>query len=105
MQEKNFQIDLTKGMGYGNMDSKQQESRKMNYRSGYVGDKKIIGYNTIEKERETLECKTRGEGCYLPGYFKYQEDDQGRRYRTKFHVVPAHTVSIPILEGESESKV
>tara|TARA_B100001113_G_scaffold89529_1_gene71622 strand:- start:2127 stop:2441 length:315 start_codon:yes stop_codon:yes gene_type:complete len=104
MQEKNFKIDLTKGMGYGNMDSKQQESRKMEYRSGYVGDKKIIGYNTIEKERETLECKTRGEGCYLPGYFKYQEDDQGRRYRTKFHVVPAHTVSIPILE-ESEPKV
>jgi hypothetical protein len=105
MQEKNFVNDLTKGMGYGNMDSKQQERLKMTYRSGYVGDKKIIGYNTIEKERETLECKTRGEGCYLPGYFKYQEDDQGRRYRTKFHVVPAHTVSIPILEEESEPKV
>ena len=105
MQEKNFVNDLTKGTGYGNMDSKQQERSEMIYRDGYVGDKKIIGYKQVEKERETLECKTRGEGCYLPGYFKYQEDDQGRRYRTKFHVVPAHTVSIPILEGESESKV
>ena len=77
----------------------------MQYKEGYVGDKKIVGYYQIEKERETLECTTRGEGCYLPGYFKYKEDDQGRTYRTKFHVVPAHTVSMPILEGESRPKV
>jgi len=105
MQEKNFVNDLTKGMGYGNMDSKQQERLKMTYVSKEHGHKKIIGRYTVEKERETLECKTRGEGCYLPGYFKYQEDDQGRRYRTKFHVVPAHTVSMPIFEGESRPKV
>ena len=44
MSKKNFVNDLTKGTGYGNMDSKQQERSEMIYRDGYVGDKKIIGY-------------------------------------------------------------
>lgn len=87
------------------MEYKQRERLKMEYRDGYVGDKKIIGRKSVKVEAHTRECETRGEGCYLPGWFKYKVDAEGRRYRTKFHRVDEHTVSIPILEGESQSKV
>ena len=77
----------------------------MTYISKEHGHKKIVGRYDVEMPAQTLECKTRGEGCYLPGYFKYQEDEQGRRYRTKFHKMTAHTVSMPIFEGETAPKI
>jgi len=79
--------------------------KKMTYKSKTLGDKTIVGYTTRTVPRHTVECKSKGEGCYLPGRFTYKKDSEGRKYRTKIHTVTEHILSEPIFEDESVSKV
>lgn len=60
-------------------------------------DKKIVGYKRYTVPTHTRKCEAKG-WCNLPGFFKWEEREDGSLRQQKYHKVLEHEVSEPIFE-------